>query len=475
MLFRIFFLIHTVASISNQADLSITGYSHIGCLTLKPDKQFIFDGIQNSALSPYQSFASSNMTVDFCFRLCRRWIILMNPNQTTCICLYTVNEVYEVNEYLGEVLSLDNCSPNTVQIYSLTKDPYLLPSPTPTDDWSLDGCYHLRGIQIYHANLLLNGTNYTQAMDACRKLCQSVRSPTYFSFFLSMKKFCYCLPIKISPSITTDAVRKPLVHCSFLPYIGKSLNNSFNYSEINSDTVVKINVQRYCSSSFIFDRTLYLCLRIVLLDAINSYSRITPSETCSPVLIKTVEQWRHFASFSPLLRSRTFIWIDRDSTYIVEDLFKSKIASLPRGNLCLVFDRTGSPTHNLISCSAVQSPGYIFCSQKPMEPINFNQSEFQSMYVSVRLSYYIFLSLDNPFLSPIISLARKTLFSSITCVIMWTHPLFTAFNMANNFVPIDIEIVPSSNFSLINGVMSIPHDFSVEHRMMSYWNYSIIN
>ena len=54
--------------------------------------------------------------------------------------------------------------------------------------------------------------------------------------------------IKIIPSITITAVRKPLIHCSFLSYIKNGFENSLNYSdsEINLDTVVKINVQNIC-------------------------------------------------------------------------------------------------------------------------------------------------------------------------------------------------------------------------------------
>ena len=395
MFLRMFALcfIHSAASISNQEDLSISSYSHIGCLLLKSDQQFVANSVQDHALLPFQSYSGSNLPVDLCFRLCRRWIILMDINHTNCICLYTINELYEINEYLGEVFSPANCSSNSLQIYSFVNDPYLLPSPTLNDDWSFDGCYHLHGIQNSHANFQLNQLNYTQALDSCRKQCQTIRSPVYFSFFLSVKKFCYCLPIKLSTGITTIGVRKPLVHCSFLPYIQEKLNNSFNSSEINSDTVVKINVHRYCSSSFIFDRNLFLCLKVILLDASNYYAKTIANEGCSSVSIKTIEQWTHLLSLIPLLRMRMFIWINRNSTYIVDDLFKQRVNSLPTGNLCVMINRIRSTTIDLISCSAIQSPGYIFCSQKPFEPINYNQSEFQSTYVFHVLPPLIFRSL----------------------------------------------------------------------------------
>src|ERR1700722_18354452 len=160
--FSVFFfiLIHLVTSISNQEDLSISNYSHIGCLILNSDKQFISNHLQENSSLAYQTFSSLNLTVELCFRLCRRWIILMNNNHTNCICLYTMNTLYEINEHLGEVLSINNCTSTALQIYSLTKDPYLLPSPTPNDDWSFEGCYYLHGIQTYHDNLPLNDVNY---------------------------------------------------------------------------------------------------------------------------------------------------------------------------------------------------------------------------------------------------------------------------------------------------------------------------
>ncbi len=368
-----------MTSLSSQEDLSISKYSHIGCLILNLDKQFILNNIQENSLLPYQTFSSTNLTIELCFRLCRRWTILIDNNHTNCICLYTMNELYELNEHLGEVLSINNCTFNSLQIYSLTKDPNLLPSPSLNDDWSFEGCYYLHGIQTYHANLLLNDVNYTQAIDLCRKQCQLIRSPTYFSFFVSLKKFCYCLPIKLSSTITTIAVRKPLIHCSFLSYIKNGFETSFNLSEIHLDTVVKINVQRYCSSSFSFDKNLYLCLKIVLFDTFNSYSKITPNEPCSPVLIKTYEQWNHLISLPILSRSRTFIWIDRNSTYLFDDLFKSKVSSLISNNLCLIINQTQSLSFNLIPCSTIQSPGYVLCAQKPLETVASEKAEFKSM------------------------------------------------------------------------------------------------
>ena len=159
MFFSLLFLclIHVVISSSNQEDLSITKYFQIGCLRLKSDKQFLVNNIQENFLLPYQTFFSSNMTTELCFRLCRRSIILMFNNQTKCICLYTINRPYEFNEYLGEFLSIEDCTSTSVEIYSLTKSIYLLPPLLSSryDDWSLDGCYYLHGIQTVRANLWL--------------------------------------------------------------------------------------------------------------------------------------------------------------------------------------------------------------------------------------------------------------------------------------------------------------------------------
>ncbi|CAF4336521.1 unnamed protein product, partial [Adineta steineri] len=70
----LFFLIPYVTSVSNQEDLSISNYSHIGCLILKSNKQYLVNSIQTNSSLAYQTFSSSNMTIELCFRLCRRWI-----------------------------------------------------------------------------------------------------------------------------------------------------------------------------------------------------------------------------------------------------------------------------------------------------------------------------------------------------------------------------------------------------------------
>jgi hypothetical protein len=305
----------------------------------------------------------------------------MNTNHTNCVCLNTLNLLYEINEHVGEVLPINNCTTNALEIYSLTKDPYILPLPTTkNDDWSLEGCYRLDSFQGKPANISSTGTNHTKALDSCEKYCQTILKTNYSSFFFSFKKFCFCQPIK--PSINTTAIRIPLVYCSSLPYIKKAFNNSFNESSVHVDTVVKILVQRYCSSSFIFDRKLYLCSKTVLSNQLNSYSRITPNDSCSSISVKTIEQYNHLISLSRPSPSRTFIWINRNSSYLFDYKFKSKVNSLPSEELCLVTNQKQSPPSDLVACStATKSSDYIFCVQKPIETNDNKQSELKSMYV----------------------------------------------------------------------------------------------
>ncbi|CAF0961766.1 unnamed protein product, partial [Didymodactylos carnosus] len=182
---------------------------------------------------------------------------------------------------------------------------FLPSSSLTTYDWSLDGCYYLHGIQTVRANLLLTDVDYNQAIDLCRQHCQikpAVELYKLFSYFISRKKSCYCLPVFLGRNITRIGLRKPLMHCSFLPYIYNaylisSTSPSNNYEnlfcEINSDTVIKIDVQLYCSStntvSFMCNRFLHLCFKVVSLDTRNTYSTYA-DQACSPIQIKTREQ-----------------------------------------------------------------------------------------------------------------------------------------------------------------------------------------
>ncbi|CAF1505736.1 unnamed protein product, partial [Rotaria sordida] len=366
--FFVIFLIHFGTSISNQEDLSVSKYFHIGCLKLNSDNKFIMNYIQENSLSPYQTFSSSNMTIELCFRLCRQWIILINKNHTKCICLYTMTKPNEFNEFLGEFLSINNCTSNNLQIYSLTEDVDLLPLTSLSNyDWSLDGCYYLHGIQTYRVNLLLNDIDYNQGIDTCRKHCQMM----------------------LSQPVIPKAVRKPLIHCSFLPYIKSGFENFLNQTEINTDTVVKINVQRYCSPAFIFDRNLYQCLKFIPLSIQNTYTKINANENCLPILIKTYEQWNYLISKSFILRTRTFIKIDHNSTYIFNNLFKSKISSLTSNDLCIVIIQTNlnrSLSYDLLPCSTAHSSGSVLCSQKPLETIMSDQTEFKTINIEEQSS-----------------------------------------------------------------------------------------
>ncbi|CAF1293841.1 unnamed protein product [Adineta steineri] len=376
----LFFLIPSITSVSNQEDLSISNYSQIGCLILKSNKQYLINSIQTNSSLAYQTFSSSNMTIELCFRLCRRWIILIDSNHTNCICLYTINKPYQFQQYLGEISFGHNCtSNNNLQIYSLTKNFDLLPSLSSVYQWSLDGCYYLHGIQQHQANRNFTNMNYTQAINACRIYCQSLRNTNYLSFFLSLRKYCYCLPITPSKSVLHTALRKPLIHCSFLSYIKNSFDNFFNYSDINLDTVVKIDVERYCLSTYNFNQNLYLCLKSVPISTYNTYSKINSNETCSPILINRYEQWNYLLSFSFTLNTRTFIWIDRNSSYILNKLFKSKSNSFLSNDLCIVINQTNSnqsQSFDLLPCSTARWPNHILCAQKTLDTIITNEAEF---------------------------------------------------------------------------------------------------
>jgi hypothetical protein len=318
----------------------------------------------------------------------------MNNNHTNCICEYTLNALYEINEYLGEVIPDTNCTTDALQIYSLTKNPYILPSPNEkNEDWSFEGCYRLDGLQVKQPDISFNRMSYTPALTKCQDHCKNNRNLTDPSFFLSFQISCYCLPITVkrSVSINMTVIRKPLVHCSFLPYVKNGFDNSFNATSVHVDTFAKINVHRYCSSSFVFNRNLYQCFKTITLDKSDSYSKITTKEACSPISIRTIEQYNHLLSLVLSTPSRIFIWINRNSTYLFDVLFKSTNDLSSLEDLCLVINVTQSSSPGLVSCSTAQSSDYIFCTQKPSAKID--ESEFQSMYVSQSptLFYFCFL------------------------------------------------------------------------------------
>lgn len=374
--------IPSIDTLSSQEDLTIDNYHQLGCLALKPDKEYLVQYQQDSSLLPYQTYSSPQMSIVLCFRLCRRWVILINANQTTCTCLFTMSKAYQLKKYLGNVLPTSRCSSNDLNIYSLTKEFDILPSISLTHEWSLDGCYYLHGIQTVRANLELTDVNYIEGLDICRKHCQILRTTNYFSFFLSIRKSCYCLPMKFSPIILPLAVRKPLTHCSFLPLIQSRLKTQLNTSDIHTDTVVKIDVQRYCSSAFSFDETLYLCCKFAILSTQTTYSKLSDDTRCSPLLISSEEQWTHLRSLFSAVRGTAFVWIDRNSTYLFNELFANRSRTYPWNDLCLMFNRTDasqSLSFDLLSCSWVTSPGHTLCAQKPLETLIADQGEFQVM------------------------------------------------------------------------------------------------
>ncbi|UJR30571.1 hypothetical protein I4U23_018099 [Adineta vaga] len=398
MYYSLFFLygIHFVISLSPSEDLSITKYTQIGCLTLKSDKEFIMKTIQENSLLPYQTYSSPNMTMELCFRLCRRWLILLDNQQTTCICLYTLNKIYELNEYLGEYSSDNNCTLNSVKIYSLTKDITSLPilTSSPSDDWSLDGCYELQNIQTIRANVQLTDVDFPTALDLCRKHCQITRGSSYYAYFLSQKKSCYCLPIYFHQTARSMALRKPLMHCTFLPSICQGFGSSCKqfYLDTNVDTLIKIDVHRYClstdSSSFIFDRILYKCLKSVILRRSMSISTINYEQKCTSITIKTREQWNYLIHSSWITDTNLFIPIDRNSTYIFKDLFKTSNLTMLTNTLCVVIKRTDANAvlGELIQCSLARPLGSVLCAQNPFQSAIPHDVEFQTANTEAEIS-----------------------------------------------------------------------------------------
>ncbi|CAF1439354.1 unnamed protein product [Adineta ricciae] len=398
MFFLLLFLcnIHLVIALSSLEDLAVTKHFQIGCLTLKSNKQFIATNLQENHLLPYQTYSSSNMSVGLCFRLCRRWLILLDKQNTTCICLYTLNKLYELNEHLGEYSSDHNCPETSVQIYSITKDSTSLPLLTSSvsDDWSFDGCYELENIQYVRMTIPLTNSDFPTALDRCRKHCWMLHGANYYAYFLSRKKSCYCLPIEFPPPIKTAAIRKPLTHCSFLPSICQGFGNSCRqyYSQTNVDTLVKIDVHHYCSSiepdAFVFDRIFYRCLKLVTLRRLISISTINYDQKCSPITIKTREQWNYLIHSSWVTNTNLFIQIDRNSTYLYRDLFKSNSLVSSSNLLCVVIKRTDSNAvlGELIQCLLARPPGSVLCAQKPYPSAIPHDEEFQNTNVGPEIS-----------------------------------------------------------------------------------------
>lgn len=378
--------ITSVRSLSNQEDLSITKYTQIGCVKIAPEKQTIINEIHSNFLLPYQTFSSPTMTIELCFRLCRRWFILLSNNQNNCLCLYTIDHAYEINEYLGEYLSTQNCSSTDVQVYSLTTDISIFPLITTAinDDWALDGCYFLQGIQHVPVNLYLNEFDYLQANDLCRKHCQDYDEKNFYSYFLSRKKSCYCSPLKFSQTAKIIALRKPLVHCSFHPSICQGFFNSCEklFPETSPDTLIKINVRHYCSSndtqSLIFDRIFYRCFNSIILQRPENFTVIHMREQCQPLVIETIEQWQYFIQSSWITYSKLAFEIDRNSTYIFEDLFRERNISRWTENWCLVIYRMKSNeiTYDLNRCTDLRLSGSILCAQKALQTINSSDEDF---------------------------------------------------------------------------------------------------
>ena len=383
------YLIPNVISLSSQEDLSIPKYSQISCIKFRTDQQFLVNNIQENFLLPYQTFSSPSMTIELCFRLCRRWFILVSNNQTNCICLYTIHQDYEIREYFGEMIPNATCTSNDVKIYSLTNDIQILPRLSTSDsaDWSFDGCYYIHGIQLVNASLSLNQYDYIQAIDLCRKHCRTFRETDYYSYYLSLKKSCYCLPVTYSHlNQEIIALRKPLKHCSFHPSICNGFSNQCEnyYSNTSANTLIKIDVQNYCSStkfsSYVFDRVFFRCFDSIPLQIQMNFSTINYDLQCLPLIIQTAEQWNYLTQSIWINSSNLFFAIDRNSTYVFNELFRYSNLTLLPIDFCLMINRTETNKifYELMSCADVRSPGYVLCSQKPFPSLISSQEDFQN-------------------------------------------------------------------------------------------------
>jgi len=391
MLFLLIFIssIPSVILLSSQEDLSITTYSQIGCLNLKADKEFLVKNLQENTLLSYQTLITPSMTIELCFRLCRRWYILLSNNGKHCTCLYTINQIYEMSDHLGEYISSkENCTSNSIEIYSLTDNLDIL-SPVPvaaSNDKSLDGCYYMHGIQTIRVDRWLTQFDYIQAMDLCQHHCQTYENVKSFSFYLSRKKSCYCSPLKLSQTAKTIALRKPLRHCSFHPYLCRGFTrlscNQF-FAGTDPETFIKIDVQQNCFSNgtneFVFDKVFNRCYQIISLTKSLTYSNLISQNQCLPLTIQTLNQWNYLTNSTWIKYSKTFIPITSNSTYIFEILS----STIPINDRCLVLYRTDSNeiSYELSQCSQASIVDSILCLQQPFASVFVHEEDFQDMYV----------------------------------------------------------------------------------------------
>ena len=380
-----------------QGDLAVTNYSHIGCLTLKANKQFLVQPIEGNLSPAYQTFSSSQMSIELCFRLCRRWIVLMFDSRTRCICLFTISQPHELNAYLGEFSATNACRSVDLDVFALGSTINMLPpmSPSSNYDWSLDGCYYLSTIRAIRVSLWPTKLDFFKAIDACRLYCQKDGDTTYYSIFLSRQKFCYCLPLVLPPSGVSSALRKPLIHCSFLPYLCHSTPKQCEAyrSSVHSDTVIKIDIQRYCpptkSVAFRFDRNLHMCLARIRLQSPLAYPAMSHNQSCHPLSIRTTKQWQEFLQSSWIINLSTYVWIDRIYTLLINASSASDAELWSSDHSCVgIFrnDSNGTMSVEFIPCARIRTPVDVLCAHKPLATRISYEEGFRMTYVYIYVS-----------------------------------------------------------------------------------------
>lgn len=378
----------TVFGFSNQEDLSIRNSSCIGCLRLKSEFSSLSEIIETNFLLPYQTYSSPNLTIELCFRLCRRWFVLMFKNQTQCVCLHTILKPSHLTKYLGEIIPNHRCRSTDGQIFAVNSEFDILPSLNNIYDWSLDGCYYLQGIDQVRANLWLSHLNFQQAIDTCRRSCQNNRGSSFLSFFLSRRKSCYCLPIRFSSSVQLLAVRKPLIHCSFLPNLCQETSEACQprWSSVHLDTVVKIDVHRQClnkTNPFRYDSNLDLCLQPIGITATSKFSDIVEYHNCLPLSVRSETQWNSFTQSSYFSSPSNYVWIDEISVGSLTESFRlNQTENIDTNEFCFsIIKHFTNQTINFEfrRCSMIPTLASILCAQKPIDDAMPYADEFNKM------------------------------------------------------------------------------------------------
>ena len=387
MLFFLFLFacsIPSLTSYSKQEDLAVSTYSPKGCLRLKPDKAFLREQLQENFLLPYQTYVSPQMSIELCFRLCRRWMVLLFDNQTHCLCLYTLTRPDDLSNFLGELITDDLCTALDGQIFTLTKDFALLPPLSDEFDWIFNGCYYIQGTDQVRPSVWINQGTFIHEMDVCRKYCQVKRENSY-SFFISRRRGCYCLPMRLSSVTRLLVVRKPLSHCSFLPDLCLNSSDACQsiISNIHIDTMIRVDVKRHClatsSLTFVFDRRFLSCLQTIPVSMSMTYARIIDAYSCLPLTIRTIDDWNDFlrSSWFTTTESILYFSVEANSRKILPSPNQT---SIPDDDLCVAAQkRTVDQTVTLefVRCSNARSPGYVLCAQKPLEQSIPSEEEFR--------------------------------------------------------------------------------------------------